>query len=179
MIGLVADIQWTCARIKAKIKHSKEPLCEYLRKQGMEVGANTITSSQLKTSEPYLVKIGNNVTISHDVDLVTHDNSVCKIFGKDHDLYGEITIGDNCFIGAHCTILYGVSVADNVIIGTGSVVTKTISESNVVVAGNPAKVIGKWEEFENKSSDKVVHAGHLSFQKKKEAIQSSGRIIKR
>ena len=179
MIGKISDIQWTFARIKSKLKHNKEPLSEYLRKQGMTVGNNTITSSQLKTSEPYLITIGDNVTISHDVDFVTHDNSVCKLFGIDHDLYGEITIGNNCFIGAHCVILYGVSIADNVIVGTGSVVTKSIKESNVVVAGNPARVISTWKDFEEKTSGKVVHAGHLPFQEKKEAIQKSGRIIKK
>lgn len=179
MIGKISDIQWIFAKIKSKLKHSKEPLSVYLRKQGMTIGNNTITSSQLKTSEPYLITIGDNVTISHDVDLITHDNSVCKLFGIDHDLYGKITIGDNCFIGAHSIILYGVSIADNVIVGTGSVVTKSIRESNVVVAGNPARVICTWKEFELKTSEKVVHAGHLPFKEKKEAIQNSGRIIEK
>jgi acetyltransferase-like isoleucine patch superfamily enzyme len=37
---------------------------------------------------------------------------------------GEITIGDNVFIGAHSTILYDVHIGNNVIIGAGSIVTR-------------------------------------------------------
>lgn len=175
----MSDIGWLFAKIRAKLGGGKEELSKYLRKQGMTIGKNTKTASQLKTSEPYLITIGDNVTISHDVDFITHDNSVCKLFGKDHDLYGEIVIGNNCFIGAHSIILYGVSIADNVIVGAGSVVTKSINESNVVVAGNPARIISTWKEYEIKTSENVVHAGHLSFSKKREVIVASGRIIKK
>ena len=157
----------------------KESLNQYLRKQGMQIGKGTKTASQLKTSEPYLITIGENVTISHDVDFITHDNSVCKIFGVAHDLYGRITIGNNCFIGAHSIIMYGVSLADNVIVGAGSIVTKSITESNVIVAGNPARVIGTWDDFEMKVKDNVIHAGHLSTDEKKRIVLNADNLIKR
>ena len=51
-----------------------------------------------------------------------------------------IFIGDNCYIGTGVTILGPVTIGDNVTIGAGAVVTKNIP-SNVVVAGNPAKII--------------------------------------
>lgn len=51
-----------------------------------------------------------------------------------------IFIGDNCYIGTGATILGPVTIGDNVTIGAGAVVTKDIP-SNVVVAGNPAKII--------------------------------------
>lgn len=51
-----------------------------------------------------------------------------------------IFIGDNCYIGTGATILGPVRIGDNVTIGAGAVVTKDIP-SNVVVAGNPAKII--------------------------------------
>lgn len=96
------------------------------------------------------------MTISHDVDFITHDNSVCKLFGVGNDLYGKITVGDNCFIGAHARIMYGVKIADNVIIAAGSIVSKSISESNVVVAGIPAHIIGTWESFKEKCESKAI-----------------------
>lgn len=52
----------------------------------------------------------------------------------------EVVIGDNCWIGGGVTILPGVTLGDNVVVGAASVVTKSFP-SNVVVAGNPAKII--------------------------------------
>ncbi|MCV5245276.1 N-acetyltransferase, partial [Escherichia coli] len=43
-------------------------------------------------------------------------------------------------IGANATILPGIIIGENSIIGAGSVVTKDIPD-NVIVAGNPAKII--------------------------------------
>ena len=51
-----------------------------------------------------------------------------------------ITIGNNVWIGGSAIINPGVTVGDNVVIGSGSVVTKDVPD-NVVVGGNPAKVI--------------------------------------
>ena len=48
-------------------------------------------------------------------------------------------------IGANSTILCGVTIGENSIVGAGSVVTKDVSK-NSIVAGNPAKVIGKTKD---------------------------------
>ncbi len=68
------------------------------------------------------------------------------------DLFGKIVIGRNCFIGAKSVVLYGVTIADNVIVAAGSVVTKSIMEEKVIVAGNPARVISTWDKFAEKSA---------------------------
>lgn len=49
-----------------------------------------------------------------------------------------ITVGNNVWIGAGCTILGGVTIGDNTVIGAGSVVTKDIP-ANVIAVGNPCK----------------------------------------
>ena len=54
----------------------------------------------------------------------------------------ETNIGKNCFIAPNSVILPGITIGDEVIVGAGSVVTKDIP-NNVVVAGNPAKIIRK------------------------------------
>ena len=51
-----------------------------------------------------------------------------------------VTIGDNCWIGGGAVICPGVTLGNNVVVGAGSVVTKSFGD-NVVIAGNPAKVI--------------------------------------
>ena len=52
----------------------------------------------------------------------------------------NIFIGDNCYIGTGSTILGPVKIGNNVTVAAGSVVVKDIPD-NVIVAGNPAKII--------------------------------------
>lgn len=56
----------------------------------------------------------------------------------------EVRIGENCWLGAGCVILPGVTLGDNVVVGANAVVTKSVG-SNVVIAGVPAKEIKKIE----------------------------------
>lgn len=49
-------------------------------------------------------------------------------------------------IGANATILCGVTIGENSIVGAGAVVTKDVPP-NSIVAGNPAKVIGKVKDL--------------------------------
>lgn len=53
-----------------------------------------------------------------------------------------VVIRDGAFIGAHCTILKGVTIGEKSIVGAGSVVTKSIPDGEIW-AGNPAKFIRK------------------------------------
>lgn len=136
-----------------------EFISNYFRKKGIKIGDNCNITSNISTAEPYLLCIGNNVTISTDVLFITHDASVGKIFGKEvgSDLFGEILIGDNCFIGARSTILYGVTLANNIIVASGSVVTKSFTQEKIIIGGNPAKMIGDWSDFEEKINKKVFN----------------------
>ena len=51
-----------------------------------------------------------------------------------------IHIGKKVWIGAHATILPGVTIADHAVIAAGAVVTKDVP-AGAIVAGVPAKVI--------------------------------------
>jgi acetyltransferase-like isoleucine patch superfamily enzyme len=51
-----------------------------------------------------------------------------------------IVIGDDVWIGADSRILKGVTIGDRSIVGAGAIVTKSVP-SDVVVAGNPARVV--------------------------------------
>lgn len=53
-----------------------------------------------------------------------------------------VTIGDDVFLGARCTVLKGVTIGDGAIIGAGAVVTRDVPPG-AVVAGNPAVVVRK------------------------------------
>lgn len=85
------------------------------------------------------VTIEDNVFVGHGVMFTNDkfsDSSDIKKW-KSHPTH----IGKNVRIGSNATLL-PVNVGNNSIIGAGSVVTKDIP-SNVVVCGNPAKIIRK------------------------------------
>lgn len=90
------------------------------------------------------------MTIAGNVSLITHDNSICKVLPEYSDLFGAIKIGDNSFIGEGTIIMYSVSIPANVIVAAGSVVTKSIKDSNVIVGGNPVHIISTYDKFTNK-----------------------------
>ncbi|MBI2196479.1 N-acetyltransferase [Candidatus Daviesbacteria bacterium] len=57
-----------------------------------------------------------------------------------------VIVSENAKIGAGAVILPGVKIGQNALVGAGSVVTEDVLE-NVVVAGNPAKVIKNISEI--------------------------------
>lgn len=60
----------------------------------------------------------------------------------------SIHIGNRVWFGNNSTILKGVELLNDTIIGTGSVVTHSSQKGNVIIAGNPSKIIKEgiyWE----------------------------------
>ncbi|MEH6567608.1 MAG: acyltransferase [Halioglobus sp.] len=51
-----------------------------------------------------------------------------------------VHIGENVWLGDHATVLKGVTIGKNSVVAARAVVTRDVPE-NVVVAGNPAKVV--------------------------------------
>lgn len=107
--------------------------------------------------EPFLIEIGNDVTIAYGTALLTHDNSVIKLGINATDYFGRIKIGNSCFIGIKSILLPGVELGDYTIVGAGSVVTKSFPDGNVVICGNPARVICTVDEFRDKKKDICVN----------------------
>jgi len=137
-------------------KYNSKTYIKFLRKSGMQIGDNCAiyvpTKTQIDTTRPWLITIGNNVSITEGVTILTHgyDWSVLKgIYGEVLGSSGKVKIGNNVFIGVHSTILKGVTIGDNVIIGANSLVNKDIP-NNCVAAGNPCEVIMTIEEYYKK-----------------------------
>lgn len=118
-----------------------------------EVGDKFFYQPRMIPSDPELIKIHNNVTIASGVNLITHDiiDNVLNNLGKGWFNYnsGCIEIMDNVFIGANSTIMPNVKIGPNAIIAAGSIVTKDVLP-NTIVAGSPAKVVGKFDDYVEK-----------------------------
>tara|TARA_R110002094_G_scaffold7498_36_gene16863 strand:+ start:4199 stop:4735 length:537 start_codon:yes stop_codon:yes gene_type:complete len=142
----------------------------YARKIGVNIrGRVTIYGSSytMFSSEPYLVTLGDNVYISIGASFVCHDGATLP-FRKnipDLELAGEITIGDNIFIGKGALILPGVTIGNNCVIGANSVVTKSFPDGSII-AGNPARVIRRTEVFLQRAEQRSLKIGHLTGREK-------------
>ena len=102
-----------------------------------------IIDCHIDKSSPFLIQIGNNVTIT-EARILTHDASLYNAIG--YTRLGKVVIGNNCFLGKQCIVLPGTVIGDNVIIGAGAVVAKDIP-SNSVVIGNPCRILCTYTEL--------------------------------
>lgn len=87
------------------------------------------------------ITVGNHVMIGPNVSICTAGHPVNPdLRRKGIQFNAPVTIEDNVWIGASCTILPGVTIGENSVIGAGSVVTKDIP-ANVVAVGTPCRVL--------------------------------------
>ena len=86
------------------------------------------------------VTIGDNVSISHRVSIMTggHDARKDNFMG----IFKPIVIEDYAWLGVGCTILQGVTIGRGAIVSAGAVVTKDVAPYTIV-AGVPAKPVGE------------------------------------
>jgi acetyltransferase-like isoleucine patch superfamily enzyme len=86
------------------------------------------------------LEIGDNTVISWNCQFIDEDFHMINYEGK-KESSKKISIGNHVWIGANSVILKGVSIADGCVVAANSIVTKSIEEQNVLIAGNPAKII--------------------------------------
>ena len=112
----------------------------------IHVGKKFFANFDVVMLDMHEIRIGDNCLIGPQCGFYTaiHPKNVKdRIAGT---VYGKpITVGDNVWFGGHCTILPGVTIGNNVIVGAGSVVTKDVPD-DVIVAGNPARIIAENKE---------------------------------
>ncbi len=102
-----------------------------------------INNSACMISDGKSITIGDNCLIGVNFQVIDsdfHDLDPAQRFGGKNILKKDVVIENNVFISNNVTVLKGVSIGTNSVLGSGCVVTKDIP-SNVIVAGNPAKVI--------------------------------------
>lgn len=130
---------------------------EKLISMGMTVGTNfkRLHGVILDPAHCWLITIGDNVTMAPRVHILCHDASTKQFLN--YTKIGNVTIGDNVFIGAESVVLPGVTIGNNVIVGANSTVTHDVPDG-VVVAGSPAKVICSLDDYLTKERTRMETA---------------------
>lgn len=109
---------------------------------GVIVNANKDNPTRFNACNGTKIIIGDNCMFSNNIELHTTDYH--PIFNLNEERINDaksIDIGKNSWIGLRATILKGVCIAPNTIVGACSVLVKSNTKENVVLAGNPAKEV--------------------------------------
>jgi acetyltransferase-like isoleucine patch superfamily enzyme len=121
---------------------------EYLRRHGSfaAIGDQCSINYFTNVTDPYLVRLGDNVTLSA-CTLLGHDAVVRVLnnaYGVKLDSVGPIEVGSNSFIGHGAIVMPGVVIGPNAVVAAGALVTRDVPPG-AVVGGVPAKQITTME----------------------------------
>ena len=126
----------------------------YYKLMGVTIHGTVFISHHASIDTTYRgsVTIHDGCYITRDAKLIAHDHSIYRLrrFEEDNGR-GRIVLRENVFVGSGAIILRNVTVGENSIIAAGAVVTKDVPK-NVIVGGNPARVIRQFEPIEGRQS---------------------------
>ena len=101
--------------------------------EGSFIGAYSIITTNVKLGKHTLLNRGNHIG---------HDSTIGDYFSAMPGaiVSGNVTIGNNVYMGTNSTIKEKINVTDNVTIGLNSGITKDINQEGIYV-GTPSKKI--------------------------------------
>ena len=104
-------------------------------------GKNVYVNFSLTLVDDTHIYVGDNTMIGPNVTIATGSHPVLPAL-RDRQMQFNmpVHIGRNCWLGAGCIVLPGVTIGDNTVVGAGSVVTHDLP-ANVVAVGNPCRVL--------------------------------------
>lgn len=111
--------------------------------QNITVGKNVFINSGCCFQDQGGIEIGDNVLIGQQVVIATLNHDLAPERRSDMSP-APVKIGNDVWIGAHATILAGVTIGNGAVVAAGAVVTKDVP-ANTVVGGVPAKIIKQIE----------------------------------
>lgn len=142
------------------------------RHEGVSIGEHNFIASRFWSTEGYLIEVGDHCQITAGVKCFTHGGAnFIRNEYPNFDCFGKVKIGNYVYIGNNSLIMPGVEICDNVLVAAGSVVTKSIP-SNVVVGGNPAKIICEKDEYIKRNIPFNIDSKSLNYDEKKCLILS-------
>lgn len=151
----------------------------------IKVGENFYANFNSIFLDVSTITIGDNCMFAPNVQLYTATHPLNPVKRNSGLEYAQpITIGDNVWIGGGSIIMPGVTLGNNVVVGAGSVVTKSFPD-NVVVAGNPAKIIKRVDGDQSldlqevrKKIDKIDQQIAALLEERMNAVTEVGQLKK-
>jgi len=146
-------------------RYNERTIANRFREQGAKIGNNCIFQIRQLASEPYLVEIGNNVSIALGVTFITHDGA-SVIFRNEIPFlrfFGKIIIEDDCFIGSGAIITAGVRVGKGSVIGPAATVIGDVKPGSIMI-GNPAIRVSTVEKYKQRCLQEWERQGLKKFE---------------
>ncbi|KUP08837.1 acetyltransferase [Bacillus coahuilensis p1.1.43] len=113
--------------------------CDY--GSNIHVGENFFANFNCVMLDVCEIRIGDHCMMAPGVHIYTATHPLDPIERASGFEFGKpVTIGHHVWIGGGAIINPGVTIGDSAVIASGAVVTKDVP-SNVVVGGNPARII--------------------------------------
>ncbi len=104
------------------------------------IGDYVLISPGTRISASDEITIGDSVMMANSVYITDSDWHGIYDRTERSDEVTPVRIANNVWLGDHCVVLKGVTIGENSVVAAHAVVSKDVP-ANVVVAGNPAKVV--------------------------------------
>lgn len=129
----------------------------------LSIGGYCIILPGVRIAAATSISVGDNcmfATNSYVTDADWHDlYDRTAAPGKTH----AVVLGDNVWIGDSAIVCKGVRVGDNSIVGAGAIVTRDVP-ANVIVAGNPAKIVKQLDPTRAFKKRQELFRGSVDYQ---------------
>lgn len=130
--------------IKESVTAKDATFCFEDNNNKIVIGKQSILAGEIYIDciEGTSILIGENCLFSREIRLMTGDShSILDLEAHRINPSQNIVIDNHVWVGYRAVLLKGTFVSENSIIAAGALVTKKFDKPNIVIAGNPAKIV--------------------------------------
>lgn len=148
-----------CIKLGSRIEIEHDVYLKIVDDQAvLVVGDYTFLGTGCELDVLHSITIGAHTLLAPNVFITDHSHNMTAELRLDEQgsRAAPVVIGDDAWIGTGAVILPGVTIGDGAVVGAGAVVTNDVPPY-VIVAGVPARVIGKRTQSRDAYRAGVAH----------------------